>query len=210
MLKGTPIFAGFYSTTQRPIEEAYLNNGTPWADAAEVLTNVPAGARYKGMLVNIGYELHWFLEDLTTIQPVKDTLIQTAEETLIEDVGTFFTADNVEGALQEIGATLKLLKNPYIIELQASGDVADYLVSPVVPVGWSLSVSDGTDLVITHNLIDRELAQPVAIKEINGGTNRFCIPFEEAYTGVTETGNAIKIEGINTPNLPLKIYLFFS
>lgn len=208
-MKGTPLFAGFYSTTQRPIEEAFLNEGTPWVDTAEALAGIPSGARYIGQLVNIANELYWFLEDLTTLTKLRDAINPRAIEVPIDDVAGNFAAENVEDALIELMTAVIKNKNPYLITLSGDASVSGKIAGAVIPEGWSLEDIDGTDLKITHNLIDRTVAN-VSIKEINGAATRLCIPFSEAFTGISEDGSSITIEGINITDLPLNVYIFFS
>ena len=211
-LKGTPVFAGFYSTTQRPIEEAYLNNGQPWESEAEALANIPSGARYIGQLINIQNDLYWFLDDLTTLTSVKDALKPRANEVLFdetdEEIKTLFAAENVETALKELMNLVIKGRNPFVIELSAGAAISDKIQNAIIPVGWSLADQGGTDLIITH-VLDREFAS-LTIKEIDGETGRLCIPFNEAYTGITETGQEIIIEGLNLTDLAMKIFIFFA
>jgi hypothetical protein len=212
-LRGTPVYAGFYSTTQRPIEEAYLNNGQPWASEAEALENIPSGARYIGQLINIQNELYWFLDDLTTLTTVKDALKPKADEVLFnetdEEIQTLFAANNVEDALKELMNLIIKARNPFVIKLSAGAAISDKIQGAIIPAGWVLTDIDGTDLQITHNLEDREFAS-LTVKEINGGTKRLCIPFNEAFTGITENGQNITIEGLNPTDLAMNIYIFFS
>ena len=212
-LKGTPVFAGFYSTTQRPIEEAYLNNGQPWESEAEALANIPSGARYIGQLINIQNELYWFLDDLTTLTTVKEALKPKANEVLFdetdEEIQTLFAAENVEDALKELMNLIIKARNPFVIQLSAGAAISDKIQGAIVPAGWVLTDIDGTDLQITHNLQDREFAS-LTVKEINGGTKRLCIPFNEAFGGITETGQIITIQGLNLTDLAMNIYIFFS
>lgn len=208
-MKGTPLFAGFYSTTQRPIEEAYLNDGATWESQAEALANIPSGARYIGQFVNIQNELFWFLDDLTTLTSVKEALKPRAVEVEIDDADNLFAAENVEAALMELMNKVIKMKNPYVIELTAAASISGKIAGAVIPPNWSLADQAGTDLIITHDLADREVAN-VVVKEINGETARFCVPFSEGFTGISETGNDIIIEGLNLTDLVLKIFIFFS
>jgi len=212
-MKGTPLFAGFYSTTQRPIEEAYLNDGATWESEAQALAGIPSGARYIGQFVNIQNELFWFLDDLTTLTSVKEALKPKANEILFdeadEEIQTLFAAENVETALKELMNKLNAMKNPFVIQLTASDSISGKIAGAIVPIGWSLSDGEGTNLIITHNLEGREVSN-VVVKEFNGGTGRFCIPFSEGFTGISETGNDIIIEGLNLTDLVLKIFIFFS
>lgn len=208
-MKGTPLFAGFYSTNQRPVEEAYLNDGTPWENEAAVLAGIPSGARYVGQFVNIANDLYWFLEDLTTLKSVKESLKPKADEIEIDDEAGNFAAENVEDALKELIELYFKMKNPFLITLSASGSVSGKIAGAVFPPGWTLTDVDGTDLKITHTLIGREVAN-VIVKEVNGTAKRFCVPFSEAFAGITEDGFDITIEGINQTDLALQIFIFFS
>lgn len=208
-MKGTPLFAGFYSTTQRPIEEAYLNDGATWVSQAEALANIPSGARYIGQFVNIQNELFWFLDDLTTLTSVKEALKPRAVEVEIDDANNLFAAENVEAALMELMENVIKMKNPYVITLTAAASISGKIAGAVIPLNWSLADQEGTDLVITHDLANRKVAN-VVVKEINGESARFCVPFSEGFTGISETGNDITIEGLNLTDLVLKIFIFFS
>lgn len=208
-LKGTPIFAGFYSTTQRPIEEAYLNNGATWTSEAEALANIPSGARYIGQFVNINNDLYWFLDDLTTLTSVKDALKPRAIEVLTDDEDGLFAAENVEHALKELMELLIKMRNPFLVTLSPAGDISGKIAGAIVPTGWVLADQGGTDLVITHNVPDR-IVSNVVVKEVNGGVARMCVPFSEGFTGITESGNTIVIEGLNLTDLTLQIFIFFS
>jgi hypothetical protein len=126
-----------------------------------------------------------------------------------EEIATLFAAENVEDALKELMNIIIKLQNPYLIELSASSDVSDKISGAVFPAGWSLADVGGTDLKITHTLIGREVAN-VVVKEINGTAKRFCVPFSEGFTGITEDGSDITIEGINQTDLALQIFIFFS
>lgn len=206
---GVAIEVGFFLTTQRPLQETYLNNTVPWIDTAEALANIPAGARHAYMMINIDGLLYWFLPDLTTLQLVSETLLQTAAETEIEDVMGYYTSGNVEGALQEIGATLEGLKNPFTLYLPASSDVAGRIAGATVPVGWSIDATDDVNLLITHTVEDRILSH-VTVFEVDGTQRRMCVPFSEAFTGVIEDGFDVTIEGLNPTALALVVNLFFT
>ena len=190
-----------------------MNNGQPWANEAEALANIPSGARYIGQLINIKNELYWFLDDLTTLTTVKDALKPKADEVLFnetdEEIQTLFAAENVEDALKELMNLIIKARNPFVINLSAGAAISDKIQGAIIPAGWQLADIDGTDLQITHNLEDREFAS-LTIKEINGETKRLCIPFSEAYGGITETGQNITIQGLNLTDLAMNIFIFFS
>lgn len=209
-INGTPIEAGFYTTTQLPIEALYMNGGEPWANEAEALAGIPSGARYKYMIININGDLYWFLDDLITLELLKNVFLQTAEEVPIDDVLDYYAAENVEDALAEIGAALVAMENPFSIVLSASASVAGKISGAVVPAGWALAVDDSVNLKITHTVNNR-LISNITVFEIDGTEKRQCIPFSEAYTGVVEISDSeILVEGINPTALPLHIFIFFS
>lgn len=186
-----------------------MNDGATWESEAQALAGIPSGARYIGQFVNIQNELFWFLDDLTTLTSVKEALKPKANELLIDDVDGLFAAENVEAALMELMNKVIEIKNPYVVTLSAAASISGKIAGAVIPTGWSLADQDGTGLIITHNLADREVSN-VVVKEINGETARFCVPFSEGFTGISETGNDIIIEGLNLADLVLKIFIFFS
>jgi len=186
-----------------------LKDGATWESQAEALANIPSGARYIGQFVNIQNELFWFLDDLTTLTSVKEALKPRAVEVEIDDADNLFAAENVEAALMELMNKVIKMKNPYVITLTAAAAISGKIAGAVIPPNWSLADQGGTDLVITHDLADREVAN-VIVKEFNEETARFCVPFSEGFTGISETGNDIIIEGLNLTDLVLKIFIFFS
>jgi hypothetical protein len=102
---------------------------------------------------------------------------------------------------------LGLLIAPQVISLTASGSVAGKISGATKPSGWTLTASD-TNLIISHTLPGKQLAG-IIVKETNGSIKRVCVPFEDAYTGITENGTDITIEGINPVALALTVILTF-
>lgn len=104
----------------------------------------------------------------------------------------------------------RLKENPYVISLSAATNVPLRISGGyTVPEGWTVAASGDTNLVITHTMAGRELTS-VMVKEIDGTKKRMCTPFDEAYSGISEDGLSITIEGLNPSALPLSIHLFFS
>lgn len=220
-VSGTPITQGFYTITQRPIDEAYLNDAIPWADIATALAGIPVGVRYSGQQINVAGVVHIFSTDLTTLTPLSVSTDQTAIEVPITDSGEFFEATEVESALQEIGSALEVLteqssvskQNPFTLLLAASSDVATRLVGLVegtdYPTGWVLSVDSGVNLLITHTLTGRKCAF-VNVWETNGSDEDLAEPFKTAYMQIKNNGITVKIVGLDTLAVALRIELIFN
>lgn len=215
---------GFVSTTQRPLSEAYLNNTVAWATEAEALAGIDFGVRSAYMMVNIAGVLYWFLPDLVTLELVSFAAVVTALEVSIADTANLYDAANVEDALQEvmgyavsidlaIQALATVKTNPYTLLLGASADVATRLSGLIegtnYPTGWTLAADSGVNLVVTHNLTGRKIAS-VNVYEVDGSNERLSKPFNEAFTGILGNGMTLKIEGLNTLAVPLRIELFFN
>jgi len=221
---GTPIPIGFFSQTQRPLDEAYLDNAVAWASEAAALAGIDFGIRSAYMMVNIAGELYWFLPDLVTLEKVTYAAVVTALEVSIVDSADLYDAENVEDALAEVMgyavsidlavqelATIKT--NPYTLLLGASADVSTRLSGLVegtdYPTGWTLAADSGVNLMVTHNLTGRKIAS-VNVYTIDGSNERLSKPFDEAFTGILGNGMTVKIEGLNTLAVPLRIELFFN
>ena len=100
------------------------------------------------------------------------------------------------------------LIEPQIIVLSAAADIPGKISGATVPSGWSLAADGDYNLVITHTLTGKQLSG-IIMKETSGTVKRVCIPFEEAYSGITEEGLNITIEGLNTTSLVLTLILTF-
>lgn len=113
----------------------------------------------------------------------------------------------------EITRLLGVKQNDYTLLLGASADVATRLSGLVegtdYPTGWTLAADSGVNLVVTHNLTGRKIAS-VNIYEVDGSNERLSKPFSEAFTGILGNGMTVKIEGLNTLAVPLRIELFFN
>jgi len=96
---------------------------------------------------------------------------------------------------------------PQVIVLSAASDVSGKISGATKPDGWTLAASD-TDLIITHTVTGKQVSG-IIIKEVDGSTKRICVPFEEAYTGITEISTTITIEGINPTSLALIVIIQF-
>lgn len=211
---GTPIALGFYPTTQRPVDERYLNNGTAWVDEAAVLAGIASTSRYVGLTVLIGSDEYWFT-DLSTLA-LKNN-IANAENVSIEDVGELYDADNVEDALAEVKiiadnnteAIGTFKANPYQMNLPA-GDLASKVAGATfTPTGWAIvAVDNAVNALLTHTLTDRK---PVLVKvwEIDGANERLTKDFEDAFSGILATATTVNVEGINPTALALRVEFIF-
>jgi hypothetical protein len=211
---GTPIALGFYPTTQRPVDERYLNNGTAWVDEAEVLAGIATASRYIGLTVLIGSDEYWFT-DLNTLA-LKNN-IADAENVSIADAGDLFVSDNAEDALQEVKAiaddnataieTLKV--NPYQMNLPAGNLATKVAGATFTPTGWAtVAVDNAVNALLTHTLTDRK---PVLVKvwEIDGANERLTKDFEDAFSGILATSTTVNVEGINPTALALRVEFIF-
>lgn len=104
---------------------------------------------------------------------------------------------------------------PFSILLSASADVATrisggYTVTSggVAVTDWVLSADSIYNLLITHTLTGRKIAF-VNVYEIDGANERLIKPFEDAYSGILANGLTVKLEGLDTVALPLRIELIF-
>jgi len=101
----------------------------------------------------------------------------------------------------------------YRLILNASDDVDLRLVGLVegtdFPTGWTLAADSLYNLKVTHNLTGRKCVA-VKVWEIDGSTERLAKDFSDAYSGVSNTGLDVLIEGLDTIVLPLRIELIFS
>jgi len=211
---GSAVTQGFHTITQVPIEAAYLDFQTPWANEAEALAGIPVGNRYPGQQVDIAGVLYWFLDDLATLEPIAISNDQTASEVPITDAGEFFEADNVEDALQEIGSELvtintaleTLKSNPYQINMPAGNLTTKVSGASFLPTGWATVIQSGDyDAMVTHILTGRKVGF-VNVFEIDGSNERL-LSFDKgtAYTGIVGNGLTIKLEGLAPTTLPIRI-----
>jgi len=220
-VSGTPITQGFYTITQRPIDEAYLNNAVPWVDIATALAGIPVGVRYSGQQINVAGVVHIFSTDLTTLTPLSVSTDQTAIEVPITDSGDFFEATEVENALQEIGSSLAVLtaqssvfkQNVFTLLLNSSSDVATRLVGLIegtdYPTGWTLAPDSSVNLLITHTLTGRKIAS-VNVWEIDGSNETLAKPFSDGYAQIIGNGLTVKIAGLDTLAVALRVELIFN
>ena len=223
-MTGTPIVIGFSPSTQRPIQETYLNEATAWADEAAVLAGIPIGSRSDGLTVKIGLVEYWFLADLTTLQVKSTSTLQTAAEVAITDTGTLFVAEDVEAALAEV----KTQVNASDAAIAAIGTVGQYVYTILLdvankvvatriagahetadyPTGWVLTVGSTVNLLVTHTLTGRKCAA-VNVFEIDGSNERLLTPFNSAYTGILCNGLTVLIEGLAPVDLGIRIEMIF-
>ncbi len=137
-------------------------------------------------------------------------LISTAEGLSIATISNKIDAVEGSGLISDTEKTrLALIKqSDFIITLPAAGSVAERLSGATYPTGWVLTASS-TNLIITHTLGGEQLSG-ITIKEVDGSISRVCVPFDEAYTGITENGTSITIEGLNPTALALTLILTFA
>ena len=209
-LVGTPLNTSFISTIGQPVEAAYLNNGVAWASTAEALTDIPAGARYPYMIINVAGELYWFSADTTSLSAVKDTLLQTASEVPVEDLAENFLSKNVEDVLAEIATILARRENPFLIQLGAGQNVSDRLGAEVVPDGWTVVVgASPVDLDVNHNLSRR--VKSVQIWAVNVDGSHVYLKDASAYSGLLDIdGDNFRIQGLGRVDKPLEIHIDFA
>ena len=220
---GTEKVIGFLMKSQRPYDEHFLNEGVAWANTDEALAGIPTGSRSPGKLLLIGTILYWFKADLTTLEPVAISSIQTASDVSITDPSGLFDATNVVAALAEvmgyanslgleITAIGSVKQNSWPVNLGAFSSVAGRVGAAVVttnyPTGWTIAASGGTNLLITHNLTGRKCSG-VNVFEIDGANERLLPNFSAAYTGILLNASTVLIEGLAPTPLAIRIELMF-
>lgn len=113
----------------------------------------------------------------------------------------------------EIARLSGVKQNIYTLMLNASSDVATRLVGLVegtdYPTGWTLAADSGVNLVITHNLTGRKCAF-VNVWETNGSDEDLAEPFKTAYMQVKNNSTTVKIFGLDTLAVDLRIELIFN
>lgn len=104
----------------------------------------------------------------------------------------------------------------YTINLSASSDVAARISGGYTIMcgedeveGWTLEADAGVNLLITHNLAGRKIAE-VKVWEINGGNEQLAKPFSDGYAQIVASGLEIKIVGLDTLAVALRIELIFN
>lgn len=104
----------------------------------------------------------------------------------------------------------------YTITLSASSDVASRISGGFTiksggddVAGWTLEADAGVNLLITHNLAGRK-PKSVEVWEVNGGNEQLARPFGDAYAQILSNGTTIKIVGLDTLAVPLRIELIFN
>ncbi len=222
MSTGTPKVIGFYMTTQRPLDERYLNEGVPYADEAEVLATIPLLSRHQYMTVNISGSEYWFLADKTTLVSKVLSNNQDAADVAITDTGELFDADNVEDALAEVKSQANATdaaiagmtgteQSLFTITLGAYSTVAARVAAAVAgtnyPTGWTIAANSSVNLLVTHNLTGRKVTG-VNVFEIDGSNERLLPPFASGYSGLLVNGLTALIEGLAPTLLALRIEIF--
>lgn len=222
MATGTQKVIGFAMTTQRPLNEYYLNEGVAWVDEAAVLAGIPSGSRSDGMQVKIGTDLYWFKADLSTLEKVPVDAATTAASVAITDSGDLYTSTDVEAALAEVktqanatDAEIAALtggeQTNFTINLGAYSSVAARVAAATettdYPTGWVLAANSTVNLLITHTLTGRKVSG-VNVWEIDGANERLLTPFSSAYSGVLVNGLTCLIEGLAPTLLAIRIEIF--
>jgi len=220
---GTEKVIGILMSTQRPLDEHYLNEGAPWATTAAALAGIPSGSRSPGKPVNIAGVLYWFNTAMTDLVTVFSASTPGAGDVAIADAGDLFDAADVEAALAEVktqaNATDAVLagfdgvQTTYRIDFptasrSVAARVAGATVTTDYPTGWTLAASSVYNLLVTHTLTGRKLSS-VNIFEIDGANERLLKPFESAFSGILCNGLTVLIEGIAPVALALRIELIF-
>lgn len=221
-MTGAPIDIGFISTTGRPIQETYLDNAVAWISEAAALAGIDEGARHPFMPLVIGTTLYWFLADKTTLEPITLASVQAAIDVLITDTAEIYDALNVEDALAEVMAyamsldiaiaALPILPIMETINLPAAANLVAKVAAAAettdYPTGWTLEVTDGVNLTITHGL-GKEIDH-VTVKKVVGAVKKILKPYSTAYSDVSATTTSILvIEGIDPSATQTLIHLTF-
>lgn len=104
----------------------------------------------------------------------------------------------------------------YTITLSASSDVATRIAGGYTIMcgedeveGWTLEADNAVNLLITHNLSGRKIAE-VKVWEINGENESPAKPFSDGYAQIVANGSEIKIVGLDTLAVALRIELIFN
>lgn len=208
--------------TQRPLDEHFLNEGSPWATTAAALAGIPLGSRSPGKLVNIAGVLYWFDVGLVSLSTVFAAALPIASQVTIVDTAAIYTATEVESALAEVMSAHNALvatvvgygtgtnQIPYSIVFSTASKVVATRVAGVTtkPTGWILAADATVNLLITHTLTGRKLAG-CNIFEISGANERLLPPFSAAYSGILCNGSTVLIEGIAPTDLAIRIELLF-
>lgn len=228
MATGTPKVIGFTMATQRPLDEWYLNEGVAWETTAAALAGIPSGSRSQYQMVNVDGVLYWFnsaLDDLVQV-PIAATV--NAGDVTFDDPGNLYTAEEVESALTEVMTAHNALQEEvdafgtgtlqtiYRIELGAYSSVAARVAAATettdYPTGWTLAASSTVNLLVTHTLTGRKIAN-VQVFEITGGSldsERLLVPFASAYSGVLgNSAGTVLIEGLAPTTNAIRIFLTF-
>lgn len=162
---------------------------------------------FASILSNFDFKYYAFKDGVADVN-FEELVFESLSDFVLKDGDKVLSDNNFS---DEDKSKLDALENVKKISLTAASSIAGKISGAAFPPGWSLAATGdlGTNLAITHNLVDRELAE-VTVKYIDGSTKRLRTPFKTAYSGVTEVGSVITIEGLDPVNLPLIIHLFFS
>lgn len=109
----------------------------------------------------------------------------------------------------EITRLLGVKQNVYTVLLSSASNVTDRITGATIPSGWSLAVDSVVNLKVTNNLTGRKCVD-VKVWEVDGSTERLAKPFSDAYSGVSQTGLDVLIEGLDTIVLPLRVEFIFA
>lgn len=166
-----------------------------------------AMSTFADVLFNFDFKYYTYKDGVADIN-FEELLFGSLSDFVLKDGDKVLSDNNFSDADK---AKLDELENVKKISLTASSSIAGKIVGATFPSGWSLAPSGdlGTNLLITHNLVNRELAE-VTVKYVDGLTKRLRTPFKTAFSGVIEVGQTITIEGLDPVELPLIVHLFFS
>lgn len=104
----------------------------------------------------------------------------------------------------------------YTINLSASSDVATRIAGGYTikcgaddVEGWTLAADAGVNLLITHTLESRKIAEVKVWETVSGG-EQLAKPFSDGYAQIVANGSTIKIVGLDTLAVALRIELIFN
>lgn len=104
----------------------------------------------------------------------------------------------------------------YTITLSASSDVATRIAGGFTIMcgedemeGWTLTADAGVNLLITHTLAGRKIAEVKVWETVSGG-EQLAKPFSDGYAQIIGNGQTVKIVGLDTLAVALRIELIFN
>ena len=202
----------------------YLNEGVPYTDIQDVFDNYPLADRTPYATVNInGIEYQFditctVLSEKFVNQTIANGSLPFSKLINVAQNSVLFRVSAGNGPIEVVDLTVlrdalnipQLTSTPKVfkITLPAAGSLAGRILNPIeLPNGWNLAVSNGVNLIITHNT-EKEIAF-INVYEYNNGVKRLNRPFYDAYNGYSEFGSDVTIEGLNPVALPISIFMEF-